>query len=188
MSATIAKTHTTTLTTKKSSASAKTNNAATEKLIDGLYLLQIEEHWDCGVEELEKLIAKGADVNAVDKYGWTALMTAAVRNSSEQVEVLLRHGADPNILDRSGQDALYLAMRELSVCEHAYNASFFVSILRHLLKAGANPRRKSAKGDSAIEMMRDYLSHGVLPDGHVLKYLDMACRDVYDMMTRYPRT
>jgi hypothetical protein len=48
------------------------------------------------------LIAKGADVNASNNYGWTALSHAARAGNVELVKLLLAHGADVNARDQSG--------------------------------------------------------------------------------------
>ena len=45
----------------------------------------------------EILINNGADVNAVDDYGYTALIMAAIHGRSEIALLLLAHGADPNL-------------------------------------------------------------------------------------------
>ncbi len=60
-----------------------------------------------GVNRLEVvrlLLAAGADVNARDKAGNTALILAA--DSAEQVELLLQAGADPGVRNLAGETAL----------------------------------------------------------------------------------
>lgn len=54
-------------------------------------------------------LAKGADVNARDGMGGSALMWAVARRSQETVALLIAAGADPNARDRNGQTALKLA-------------------------------------------------------------------------------
>ena len=58
------------------------------------------------IEAVRKLIASGADVNARDKDGSTALMRAAGIRKTEIVRVLLEHGADVNARDEWGETAL----------------------------------------------------------------------------------
>jgi ankyrin repeat protein len=55
------------------------------------------------------LIAKGADVNAKNNYGWTALSHAARAGNAELVKLLLAHGADVNARDGSGWTPLMRA-------------------------------------------------------------------------------
>jgi len=55
------------------------------------------------------LISKGADVNARNDEGGTALMAAASADRAGQVALLLEHGADAGARDESGRSALALA-------------------------------------------------------------------------------
>lgn len=55
------------------------------------------------------LIAQGADVNARNNYGWTALSHAARSKNAELVRLLLEHGADANARDESGWTPLMRA-------------------------------------------------------------------------------
>jgi TPR repeat protein len=43
------------------------------------------------------LLEKGADVNAVDKKGWSPLMWAAGSENTDKASLMLEHGADPNM-------------------------------------------------------------------------------------------
>ncbi len=54
-------------------------------------------------------LAKGADANARDKHGGTALHWAVGGGRPEIVELLLEQGADPTARDAEGQTALALA-------------------------------------------------------------------------------
>lgn len=58
----------------------------------------IEEN---NVEEMERLIADGANVKAVGKDGMTPLLWAFPENKFERFECLLKHGADANIFFES---------------------------------------------------------------------------------------
>jgi ankyrin repeat protein len=80
---------------------------AREKVLDGMTLL----HWaalnhHAGV--VNALLAGGADVNAVDCFGYTPLLYAATVDfgDSETTETLLQAGADPNVKDKQGSTAL----------------------------------------------------------------------------------
>jgi ankyrin repeat protein len=54
---------------------------------------------------LRQLLDAGADINAQDKDGRTALISAAFYNRREAVSVLLARGADPSIRDNNGRNA-----------------------------------------------------------------------------------
>lgn len=57
------------------------------------------------------LLAAGADVNATNKSGQTALMVAAVMGHGEIVASLIEAGADPHLRDRLGLTALEWSSR-----------------------------------------------------------------------------
>lgn len=55
----------------------------------------------------ELLIASGADVNAKDKYGCTALHFAASMNKCDVLRFLVASGADVEARDEDGHTALH---------------------------------------------------------------------------------
>jgi len=59
------------------------------------------------------LMAKGADVKALDGAGSTTLMWAAASETGDAgiVNELLRRGVDPNAVNKMGENALQWAMR-----------------------------------------------------------------------------
>jgi len=57
------------------------------------------------LEVIEILVAAGADVNARDSNGQTALMIAARSRSMDVIKALLAAGADPSICDAESRDA-----------------------------------------------------------------------------------
>lgn len=79
---------------------------------------------------LEELAKHGADVNAVDEFGNTALMIAASDNDLETTKCLVKLGAKTEIQNRKrqGQTALHLAV-----------SKGHVQIVRCLLENGADP-------------------------------------------------
>jgi hypothetical protein len=72
-------------------------------------LWQIAETGDVG--QLRQLLARGADVNASNGAGVTALMLAAYHGRLEMVRALTDHGADVNLKDAEGFTAAMLADR-----------------------------------------------------------------------------
>src|SRR4030095_1628211 len=61
------------------------------------------------VSRLEQVLAEGADVNAGDRTGMTALMRAAYHGQLPVVRALIEHGADLNAVDSGGLTALMVA-------------------------------------------------------------------------------
>lgn len=64
-------------------------------------------------EEIRSHIRNSHDpeINAVDAFGWTALMMAACEGSCNSFQMLLDLGADLNISDRCGNSAISLARK-----------------------------------------------------------------------------
>ena len=59
---------------------------------------------------LETLLNAGADIDAKDRYGQTALMLAAHRGHLVAAEALLRRGANADVTAKFGLSALMLAI------------------------------------------------------------------------------
>ena len=89
--------------------------------------------------EVRKLLAEGADPNAKDKYGRTALMEAASGGYTENVRVLLGKGADVNAKDAVGWSALFRA---------AFSRR--TDTVRLLLEKGADVKAKDKEGMTAL--------------------------------------
>jgi ankyrin repeat protein len=83
------------------------------------------------------LLASGAEVNAQDTEGSTALMFAALRGDETMVRALLEAGADPNLRDANGETALLLGARS-------------AHIVRALLAGGADPNLSDGEGQTAL--------------------------------------
>jgi ankyrin repeat protein len=86
-----------------------------------------------------ELIAKGADVNAADPDGTTALHWAVHRNDGDLVERLIKAGAKVNRLNDYGSSPM-------SEAATAGN----VAVLQKLLDAGANVESPNADGMTAL--------------------------------------
>lgn len=60
-------------------------------------------------KQIPGLITAGANIDAIDERGWTALMYAASRNEVETVEFLLKYGASPVLKNNENQTAAEIA-------------------------------------------------------------------------------
>ncbi len=77
----------------------------------------------------KKLIKAGADVNAVNARGETALMWFALNDNLEIVKELIKAGAKVNVVGKSGNTALGYA-----IIAHSHNTE----MVKELIKAGAD--------------------------------------------------
>jgi uncharacterized protein len=94
--------------------------------------LWVKPDWEQAVrrgdlECLRRLLTAGADINAYDRYGQTALMIAARNGESSVVHFLLNNGAGLDYTAKYGLSALMLAV----IGGHA-------DIVRALVEAGAD--------------------------------------------------
>ena len=78
-------------------------------------------------QAMRALLARGTDVDALDRYGQTALMLAAQAGHRQVVETLVAHGANLDVTAKYGLSALMLAI----IAGHA-------EVVRGLAKAGAD--------------------------------------------------
>jgi len=96
------------------------------------------------------LVAKGADVNAVESEGGrTALMFAADNGNSALVKLLISKGANVDAKAKDGRTALLIAV----------NGEYF-DIVKALLDKGADVNAQDGKGNTALIRA----SQGCAPD------------------------
>jgi hypothetical protein len=72
--------------------------------------------WNRNSDVFKYLVSQGADINAVNRWGWTPLQDTVVshgnRRSAEDVRFLIEHGADVNARGLDGQTPLDRAVTE----------------------------------------------------------------------------
>ena len=84
--------------------------------------LAISASWSRGVQFLEFLLSKGADVNSRESNGRETALHGALRatarehndmpNTLAKIRLLLDHAADPGLADTNGESALHCAVRQ----------------------------------------------------------------------------
>lgn len=92
-----------------------TYQVAENILREGLDGSLIEQAGLNNLQAVQLLLKLGADVNATDNSGHTALMTAASHNHHLVVITLLDSGADLEVVDEWGFNALLLAVEECHI-------------------------------------------------------------------------
>lgn len=90
------------------------------------------------IEKAKLFVSYGANVNAVDHDGWTALHFAAQSNNYEMAQILIANGAYLNKQNNDGDTPLHVAVKALNS----------ERVLTVLLEAGALCRA-SAQPDSS---------------------------------------
>ena len=96
--------------------------------------------WEGDTETVEHLLSNGAEVNAKDNNGWTALMVAAGQGYIiKNVQVLLANGAEVNAKNNGGVTALMVA-----------TGKGHTEAVQVLLANGAEVNAKSNKGATAL--------------------------------------
>lgn len=88
---------------------------------------------------LRTLVAQGADVNAADTDGATALQWASHRDDLDSADVLIRAGAAVNAANDLGATPLWIA---------SVNGSS--AMVRRLLEAGADPNLRLLLGETPV--------------------------------------
>ena len=119
---------------------------------DGTTALHWAVHHNDLDEAVELLIARGANVNAANRYGVTPLALACMNGSEAAIVRLLKAGADPNASRVGGETALMTASRAGNV-----------EGVRVLLVAGADVNaREATRGQTALMWAADQGNAGVI--------------------------
>lgn len=107
-------------------------------------------------QEIERLLAAGADIHDTDKNGVTPLHHAVRFRSPAAVATLLEHGADVNRkCKRSGSTPLHRAVTASGAPGTAGRGAAAKDIIELLLRHGADPTIANKQGKKPI----DYVSN-----------------------------
>lgn len=129
-------------------------------------LLKAAQSENVNARTVERLIESGADVNASDEYGMTAMMLINLsdsKNSLEVIAMLIKYGADVNALIKYGADVN-------AKNKYGRTALMFVhknESVKVLLKAKANTHAKANDGEKTLMAA----SRGQKPDPRIIKTL-----------------
>lgn len=93
---------------------------------------------------VEYLTSNGADVNATDKDGWTALSWAAWSGMPEVAAKLLEKGANTAVADRQGNTPLIIAAQRGNT-----------AIVKLLLEKGADKAAQAREGKKALDFAQE---------------------------------
>jgi ankyrin repeat protein len=110
-----------------------------------------EEQKKMALEAARMLVELGADVNAVDDYGWTALHGAAYTGADATVQFLVDKGAKLDIKDMFGQTPYSIAAGQIGAFIADFQKKPFgphPSTMNLLRKLGADPFAAQVLKDS----------------------------------------
>ncbi|GIP34926.1 hypothetical protein J2TS4_41360 [Paenibacillus sp. J2TS4] len=149
----------------KSSQSLPKETQSTEKKVDEMneQLILSAEKGD--TENVLKLLEDGADINAMDKHGRTAVLAATYNNKVDTVKALIQKGADINIRDNNLDNVLL----------HA-GAEGLLDIVKLAIDAGADTKLTNRFGGTAlipaserghVEVVKELLTHSDVDVNHI---------------------
>jgi ankyrin repeat protein len=100
------------------------------------------------IDEVNRAIEIGIEVDELGARGHTALMAAAYHGHRSLVNILLAAGADPNLL--SDGDGLGMGMTALMLAAGSFFASNRQGVVQLLIAGGADVNQRGAGGKTAI--------------------------------------
>jgi ankyrin repeat protein len=105
------------------------------------------------------LLGKGADVNAANHRGETALILAATQHEAEAAQLLLEKGANVNAKTKTGRTALMQAIDGPKDFDNDKHVVYSPEIAKLLIAAGADVNARDAGGNTALTLAnrRGYL-------------------------------
>ena len=121
------------------------------------------------------LLTHGADVNAVDELGRTALLAACEENMEEVIDVLLDSCADPN---SGGFDGLQTPS---DTCLGAAIKAHNIGVFRKLLNAGVHVNLKNESNRGLNWPYQRVISHG----NYLHSTLMQSCPDILELLCKH---
>ncbi|OEJ14534.1 hypothetical protein BFL38_05715 [Brachyspira hampsonii] len=122
------------------------------------------------IEGVKSYLAKGANPNSQDEYGFTALMYAALMGYDDIAKLLIEEGTDVNIKDNAGATALMYAARNTN-----YEMAEF------LLKNGADVNIRDTSGETALYYS---IKHDSFGQENAIKILNLLIKYGADVNTK----
>ncbi|MEH7013973.1 ankyrin repeat domain-containing protein [Neobacillus niacini] len=116
-------------------------------------------------ENVLKLLQDGANINATDEHGRTAVMAATYNNKVDTVKILIQKGADINVRDNNLENVLL----------HA-GAEGFLEIVKLTIAADADTKLTNRFGGTAlipaserghVEVVQELLTHSDIDVNHI---------------------
>ena len=104
-------------------------NVNAKGMLGGTPLLWMRKDKDESFDLVQRLIAKGADVNAANEYEWTVLCSVAFSGNTRVARLLIDHGADVNYRWTAG-----------SLLQMAINLDANEEMAKLLVESGARPQ------------------------------------------------
>ncbi|AVF26498.1 ankyrin-repeat containing protein [Paenibacillus larvae subsp. larvae] len=141
------------------------SNSQREKKVEMMNdeLIFLAEKGD--TENVLNLLNDGADINATDGHGRTAVMAATYNNKVDTVKVLIQKGADINIRDNNLDNVLLYA-----------GAEGLLEIVKLAIDAGADTKITNRFGGTAlipaserghVDIVKELLTHSDIDVNHV---------------------
>jgi len=123
---------------------AKAETAIEQEEKPSMYLVEAALAGD--LEEVKRLIAEGADVNAtspeIPEVKFTPIMAAANRGHAQVAQVLLENGAEVNATDFQGWTALYYTFWIFPGEDNEENHRERVQLVKALIASGADVNKQ----------------------------------------------